>query len=215
MTTITNRAVTALLALALVAVTLPATPAAADHDVGPCEKEMEFFDRGYVAASHPGVNQNIRASQTLYLQLFDQGFAPATIGGISLQDWTNGQDAYVVDLPCKTAADVESFCIERLDPVEDRENFVGIPILQPRDHNYRVAFYGPGPAYDLKGDVDAGEGQESKDDCDTPVPGGATFAVVYLSSGTVSGIQIEDDLVGPYTEHFSFGMEGSKGDFGG
>lgn len=212
MTTMTTRGVAILLALSMMAVTVPGTPAAADHVTSYCDADEKFTEKGWIGVSHPGVNQNIRVSQTLYLRLFNEGFAPSSIPGASLQHWTNGQDAYVIDLPCRTTG-VESFCIERLNIVEDREGFTGVPIWDPGDHDYRVAFYGPGSDYDLKDNVNP-EAQDAKDTCNEPVPAEATFAVVYLASGTVSGIQIDHHLHGPYTEHFDFGFTGTKAGFG-
>jgi len=218
MTSIKTRGVAALLALALVAVTVPLAPAAAQDSGSPsdrggsCDADERTRERGWIGVSHPGVNQNIRVSQTLYLRLFDQGFAPSTVAGIPLDNWVNGQDAYVVELPCTTTGS-ETFCVERLDPIDDRNSFVGIPLLQPQDHDYRVAFYGPAIGYQEKGDIDV-EAQDSLEDCDTFVPENAEFAVVYLASGTVSGIQIDDQLYGPYTEHFNFGFTGNKASFG-
>lgn len=211
MTTMKTRGVAVLLALALVAVTLPATPAAADHDTTLCEADEKHREQGWVGLSHPGVNQNVRVSQTLYLRMFNEPFAPATLAGVSLQNWVNGQDAYVIDLPCRTTG-AEDYCIERLDPFEDRDGFIGIPLLQVDDQDYRVAFYGPGSDYALKGEQDP-QAQDDKEPCNDPVPAGATFAVVYLSSGTVSGLQVDQQLYGPYTEHFDFGFTGNNADF--
>lgn len=206
MTTITSRGLAVLLALALVALTLPAAPTAANDADEDCDAHGGDDERGWIAVSHPGTTQNLRASQTLYLQLYE---------GLGLglpveQSWTNGIDAYVIDMECIPTAS-HDFCVERLDPLDDRNGFVGIPILQTQDEDYRVAFYGSGPGFEQLGDHDVDALEEfdrGEDECPGDAPDGAQYAVVYLASGTVSGIQIDEQIFGPYTEHFRFHLVG-------
>lgn len=206
MMTLRTKGVALALALALVAVTLPASPAAAQKPS--CTSDTDYHERGWIALSHPGVTRDVRLSQTLYLRAFDAGLAPSTVGFVDLQSWTNGQDAYVAELPCRTDG-TQDYCIERLDPIDDRSGLAGIPILERNDDDYRVAFYGHGPSYDFKGTEDP-DAQDNADGCDIDAPTGSEFAVVYLASGTPAGVQADERLYGLYTEHFRFHLEGAS-----
>lgn len=215
MVSIKDRGVAVVLALAMVAVTVPVTPTASAGNLDDCEKaDLHADDRGWVGVSHPLANQDVRASQTLYLRLFNQNTVDTLLGktGDQAQRWTNGQDAYVVELPCQPDSTFD-YCIERINIFDDRNDFVGFQFLEPNG-DFRVAFYGPGPTYDLKGDHDptaqenVNVNDDDSDPCTGTVPAGSVYAVVYLASGAPAGVQIDDMLYGPYSEHFKFHLHG-------
>lgn len=191
---------TVLVALALVTVTIPAGPATADGDAGTCsDGELPFAEEGWIAVANP---TDVRASQTLAFLLSGE----ETPAGVS--SWTNGQDAYVVHLPCVTSG-AEDYCLERRSPEVDE----GFPIfnrqLDEEQPDVRLEFFSP--AQDAVGEHDPevpaeDEGAFCSDAASGTdgVPAGAHYAVVYLEDGHAQGIQFDDQLWGPYTEHFEF-----------
>lgn len=199
--------VAGLLAIALVAVTVPFVPSgsADGTDQSTCEKSgttlIEDWD-GYVAITHPAIS-NVRVSEALYFFVFQDDF---TVLGSSLQQWMNGQDAYVAHFGCNTASN-DDYCLER-DAVDEGEDF---PLLTFRadgqEPDIRVQFYGPTLNTLANHDPDVpakGEYCTFDDASNDGAPGGAHYAVIYLDSGHPIGIQRADDAPGPYTEDFLF-----------
>lgn len=193
---------TVFVALALVTVTIPAGPATADGDAGTCsDGDLPYIEEGWIAVANP---TDVRVSQTLAFFLSGE----ETPAGVPVQAWTNGQDAYVVHLPCTTTG-LEDYCLERQTP----EVTEGLPIFTGQvdedEPDLRLTFFSP--AQDAVGEHDPevpaeGEGAFCSDDADASqgVPAGAHYAVVYLDGGHPEGIQFDEQAWGPYTEHFEF-----------
>lgn len=210
--------VAALLAIALASTAVPLLPTgAADGDslttcqVSPTEDSLITSEEGYVAISHPA-SPNTRASQALYFHVFD-GF---------LQEWANGQDAYVIHLEHFNAAEEtfegcqtdgqEWFCYEHREPQADE----GFPFLAQQPDgtppDTRIQFYTASlnPIGDVR-DPDPGRNEDTCDDqnLDLGVPANAHYAVVYLRDGVTEGVQFDEQVWGPYTEHFRFELHRS------
>lgn len=211
--------VAALLAIALASAVVPFLPTgAADGDnletcqVNPQEDSLILSREGYVAISHPA-SHNTRASQALYFHVFDG----------TLERWTNGQDAYVIHLEhfngdgpgefegCQTGGN-EWFCYEHEEPEADE----GFPFLAQQPDgtppDARIQFYSASlnPIGDVR-DPDPGRDEDTCDDQGLAfdVPANAHYAVVYLRDGITEGIQFDEQVWGPYTQHFGFELHRS------
>lgn len=225
------RAVASLLAIALMAATVPFVPTASAAQCQTGSNSSLILDEdGYVAiqqlTSGLPVLDRDRVSQALYFHIL-QGDTRAEqlLGdtlGISLRQWTNGQDAYVVDFGCETDGN-EHYCIKRtLETSEsDDETPVFTRQFDETPPDIHVAFYSGGLKHIEDDDPDVpaddedpygdGDGRICVTD-DDAVPGGqgelnAEYAVIYTEDGHPEGLQTADRLQGPYTESFFFELK--------
>lgn len=238
MSTKRSRLLAVFVALAMAAMTLPLAPAASadqhhtqecvhdaePHETGyPYSKEEPFRKSGWIMLAHSETNDSIRISQTLFLRVFNEGGLVGNIeqGTFNARMFSNGIDAYVIELPCQTSehpvfdddplVSHQTYCLERLDPNEDGYQG-GVPLQNPPvPPDMRIAFYDQ--FINLVGDldpdvppIDTGEDEDEMVCDDVPVH--ASYAVVYLETEDVQmprGLQLlGHHEAGTWTEHFNF-----------
>lgn len=239
MSTKRSRLLAVFVALAMATMTLPLAPtASADehhtqecvHDAEPDEtgypysKEEPFRKSGWIMLAHSETNDSIRISQTLFLRIFNEGGLVGNVqeGGFNARIFSNGIDAYVIELPCQTSehpvfdedpmVSHQTYCLERLD-AEGQRGVRLFNLNEPPD--MRIAFYDQfiNLVGDLDPDVPPIETEEDEDEmvCDD-IPVHASYAVVYLETEDAQlprGLQLlaHNDgghRAGTWTEHFNF-----------
>lgn len=209
-----------LLAIALVAVTVPLVPSSTadgtnqdtcEANPGPGDP-LTLVDtwEGYIALSHPATPQ-VRATEALFFFVFENSIVsdPDPLG-FRLKNWGNGQDAYVVHFGCNTDNNSE-LCLERDSPDNTDQ---GVHVLsgplagQPA---YKVQFYSANPTGGLEGPRTLDPPSEGNGNaCTSDIPSDAHYAVLYLEDGGVQGLQVEDHIVGPYTQDFKLELHNTS-----
>lgn len=159
----------------------------AQASTGDCDADV----RDWIRQAHP-LTSEARASEILALHLSERTQTPSTV-----DDVTNGLDAYVHDFDC-TVSGGPTFCVEEIDAerVDGDDSF---PVLGDanellevpgRTNNWAVTFFEAqtldqmttvsGESTDAETD-DSPDSGSANEVCGT-VPDGARYAVIYLTA---------------------------------
>lgn len=164
-----------------------------------CQDPDEFqrAEHGWIQLSSP-IADELTLSEMLYFHVFED---VSNVGFVDPHTWTNGIDAYVIDIGCTTTSSSTdtTLCVRSQDPLGDGQNALSLPVPPGApDRDYAVRYYEP-DQLDLTGTTEDIECEHGLD----RIPAGTHYIAVYLNEGPPRGVQLlEQGPAGIYSTYF-------------